>query len=352
MARTANTASGSSAPPAPSARRSSRCSRSAGSRRREVRPLASARSAGSKVELRRLRARGAGADRRVDPGPRPDPLLRGRQGELRVGAEAGSRPARWSSTTPATGACTTTCRWSSPQVNDDAVEDHNGLVANPNCTTMQLMVALKPILDAAGIERLIVSTYQSVSGTGRQRDRGAARASPRRCSTASRPRPGGLSPPGRLQRAAAGRDLQGRRRLHDRGAQGDGGDAQDPRALRGGRDLGHLRPRPGGHRPLGVGQRPDRAGTSRRRSAASCSPRPGPGRARRSRATASTRCRSPPRAGTRSWSAGSAATPRTSAASTSGWSATTCARARRPTPSRSPSCFTSGTSFAFPPARA
>ncbi|HKH22104.1 MAG TPA: aspartate-semialdehyde dehydrogenase [Solirubrobacterales bacterium] len=52
-------------------------------------------------------------------------------------------------------------------VNDDAVEGHNGLVANPNCTTMQLMVALKPILDAAGIQRLIVSTYQSVSGTGR-----------------------------------------------------------------------------------------------------------------------------------------------------------------------------------------
>ena len=52
-------------------------------------------------------------------------------------------------------------------VNDEAAEDHNGLVANPNCTTMQLMVALKPILDAAGLERLIVSTYQSVSGTGR-----------------------------------------------------------------------------------------------------------------------------------------------------------------------------------------
>jgi aspartate-semialdehyde dehydrogenase len=53
-------------------------------------------------------------------------------------------------------------------VNDDAADGHNGLVANPNCTTMQLMVALKPILDAAGIERLIVSTYQSVSGTGRR----------------------------------------------------------------------------------------------------------------------------------------------------------------------------------------
>jgi aspartate-semialdehyde dehydrogenase len=52
-------------------------------------------------------------------------------------------------------------------VNDEAADGHNGLVANPNCTTMQMMVALKPILDAAGIERLVVSTYQSVSGTGR-----------------------------------------------------------------------------------------------------------------------------------------------------------------------------------------
>jgi aspartate-semialdehyde dehydrogenase len=52
------------------------------------------------------------------------------------------------------------------EVNPDALEDHKGLIANPNCSTMQLMVALKPIHDAAGIERLIVSTYQSVSGTG------------------------------------------------------------------------------------------------------------------------------------------------------------------------------------------
>ncbi len=52
------------------------------------------------------------------------------------------------------------------EVNPDALEGHQGLIANPNCSTMQLMVAVKPILDAAGIERLIVSTYQSVSGTG------------------------------------------------------------------------------------------------------------------------------------------------------------------------------------------
>ena len=52
------------------------------------------------------------------------------------------------------------------EVNPQALERHRGLIANPNCSTMQLMVVLKPILDAAGIERLIVSTYQSVSGTG------------------------------------------------------------------------------------------------------------------------------------------------------------------------------------------
>jgi aspartate-semialdehyde dehydrogenase len=54
------------------------------------------------------------------------------------------------------------------EVNPHALERHRGLIANPNCSTMQLMVALKPILDTAGIERLIVSTYQSVSGTGVQ----------------------------------------------------------------------------------------------------------------------------------------------------------------------------------------
>jgi aspartate-semialdehyde dehydrogenase len=52
------------------------------------------------------------------------------------------------------------------EVNPDALEGHRGLIANPNCSTMQLMVALKPIHYAVGIERLIVSTYQSVSGTG------------------------------------------------------------------------------------------------------------------------------------------------------------------------------------------
>jgi aspartate-semialdehyde dehydrogenase len=54
------------------------------------------------------------------------------------------------------------------EVNPHALKDHRGLIANPNCSTMQLMVALAPIHRAVGIERLIVSTYQSVSGTGKK----------------------------------------------------------------------------------------------------------------------------------------------------------------------------------------
>ena len=54
------------------------------------------------------------------------------------------------------------------EVNPEALDAHRGIVANPNCSTMQMVVALKPILDAAGIERIVVSTYQSVSGTGQR----------------------------------------------------------------------------------------------------------------------------------------------------------------------------------------
>ena len=53
------------------------------------------------------------------------------------------------------------------EVNSGALTNHNGIVANPNCSTMQMVVALKPLHDAAGIERLVISTYQAVSGTGK-----------------------------------------------------------------------------------------------------------------------------------------------------------------------------------------
>ncbi len=54
------------------------------------------------------------------------------------------------------------------EVNPDAAEGHDGIIANPNCSTMQMVVALKPLYDEAGIERLVISTYQAVSGTGKQ----------------------------------------------------------------------------------------------------------------------------------------------------------------------------------------
>lgn len=56
-----------------------------------------------------------------------------------------------------------------PEVNPHAVADYRrkGIIANPNCSTIQMVVVLKPIYDAAGIERVVVSTYQAVSGTGK-----------------------------------------------------------------------------------------------------------------------------------------------------------------------------------------
>jgi aspartate-semialdehyde dehydrogenase len=53
-------------------------------------------------------------------------------------------------------------------VNPDAAAGHRGIVANPNCTAMVALMALAPIHRAAGLERLVVSSYQAVSGTGRR----------------------------------------------------------------------------------------------------------------------------------------------------------------------------------------
>jgi aspartate-semialdehyde dehydrogenase len=54
------------------------------------------------------------------------------------------------------------------EVNPQALDSHVGIVANPNCSAMQMVVALAPIHHAVGIERIVVSTYQPVSGTGRR----------------------------------------------------------------------------------------------------------------------------------------------------------------------------------------
>ncbi|GAB6137592.1 aspartate-semialdehyde dehydrogenase [Halanaerobaculum tunisiense] len=54
-----------------------------------------------------------------------------------------------------------------PEVNPEAIFEHQGIIANPNCSTIQMVAPLKPIHEAAGIERIVVSTYQAVSGTGK-----------------------------------------------------------------------------------------------------------------------------------------------------------------------------------------
>ena len=57
-----------------------------------------------------------------------------------------------------------------PEVNPDAIGQHvnRGIIANPNCSTIQMVMALKPVYDAAGIERVNVATYQAVSGKGKK----------------------------------------------------------------------------------------------------------------------------------------------------------------------------------------
>lgn len=55
-----------------------------------------------------------------------------------------------------------------PEVNTHALEGHHGIIANPNCSTIQLVVALEPLHNTFGLKRVVVSTYQSPSGAGNQ----------------------------------------------------------------------------------------------------------------------------------------------------------------------------------------
>lgn len=55
-----------------------------------------------------------------------------------------------------------------PEVNPEAIKDHKGIIANPNCSTIIMLMALKPLHDYAKIKRVVVSTYQAVSGAGKE----------------------------------------------------------------------------------------------------------------------------------------------------------------------------------------
>jgi aspartate-semialdehyde dehydrogenase len=131
---------------------------------REVVPFASERSAGSEIE-------GVGVVQ-----PLTDETIRGF--DVAIFSAGGSTSGEWAPRFAEAGAVVVdnSSRWRMEddvplvvsEVNPEALDGHRGIVANPNCSTMQMVVALKPLHDAAGIERLVVSTYQAVSGTGRK----------------------------------------------------------------------------------------------------------------------------------------------------------------------------------------
>jgi aspartate-semialdehyde dehydrogenase len=134
---------------------------------REVVAFASQRSAGRRVDF------GNGSIECVVPG---DDTIEGL--DIVISSAGGSVSAEWAPRFVEAGAVVVdnTSYWRMhedvplvvPEVNAEAAEHHRGIVANPNCTTAVMLTALAPIHRHAGIERLVVSTYQAVSGTGQK----------------------------------------------------------------------------------------------------------------------------------------------------------------------------------------
>src|SRR6476659_7419067 len=132
----------------------------------ELRPLASERSAGKTIEF---------GSKVLTVQAVSDETIQGL--DLVLSSAGGSVSAEWTPKLVEAGATVVdnTSYWRMhddvplvvAEVNPDALQGHSGIVANPNCSTMQMVVALKPLYDAAGIERLVISTYQAVSGTGK-----------------------------------------------------------------------------------------------------------------------------------------------------------------------------------------
>jgi aspartate-semialdehyde dehydrogenase len=135
----------------------------------QVYPLASSRSAGSRVEF---------GDQRL----RVEELTEFDFNKVQIGLfSAGAAvSAEYAPRAAATGCIvidnTSQFRYDDaiplvvPEINPHAIAQYRnrGIIANPNCSTIQMVVALKPIHDAVGIERINVATYQSVSGTGKE----------------------------------------------------------------------------------------------------------------------------------------------------------------------------------------
>lgn len=137
---------------------------------REVVPFASARSAGKKVPF---------AADELEVVALTDDAIQGF--DVAIFSAGGGVSRDWAPKFEASGAYVVdnSSQWRMhddiplvvPEVNADALDllarSGRRIVANPNCSTMQMVVALKPLHDAAGLERLVITTYQSVSGTGK-----------------------------------------------------------------------------------------------------------------------------------------------------------------------------------------
>jgi aspartate-semialdehyde dehydrogenase len=131
----------------------------------ELRPFASPRSAGREVSF---------AGRRYPCVALGDSSIEDL--DLVISSAGGAISAEWAPRFVEAGATVVdnTSHWRMdpevplviPEVNPEAADAHKGILANPNCSTMQMVVALAPLHAAATIERIVVSTYQSVSGTG------------------------------------------------------------------------------------------------------------------------------------------------------------------------------------------
>ena len=129
----------------------------------EIVPFASERSAGKEIE-------GVGVVQ-----PLRDDTIRGF--DLAVFSAGGSTSKEWAPKFVEAGAVVVdnSSAWRMndevplvvSEVNPEALDQHKGIVANPNCSTMQMVVALKPIQQEAGIDRLVITTFQAVSGTGK-----------------------------------------------------------------------------------------------------------------------------------------------------------------------------------------
>jgi aspartate-semialdehyde dehydrogenase len=129
----------------------------------EIVPFASSRSAGRQLD-------GGLTVRALD-----DDSIQGF--DLALFSAGGSTSAEWAPRFVAAGATVidNSSRWRMnddvplvvSEVNPEALDGHAGIIANPNCSTMQMVVALAPLYREAGIERLVISTYQAVSGSGR-----------------------------------------------------------------------------------------------------------------------------------------------------------------------------------------